>query len=59
MPCAILVNGKQKIWFSHLKKIYDMLYKDILINVRTTMSAGFKEIIDLLDIQLMESAEEQ
>jgi hypothetical protein len=58
MPCALLVNGKQKIWFSHLKMIYEMLYKDKDKNVRTTMSAGFKEIINLLDIELMESAEE-
>ena len=31
-----------------------MLYKDILINVRTAMSSGFKEIIELLDIDKME-----
>lgn len=39
--------------------IYEMLYKDKDKNVRTTMSAGFKEIINLLDIELMENAEEQ
>jgi|TARA_B110000305_G_C19425563_1_gene633399 hypothetical protein len=23
MPCAILVNGGQKFWVSHLKNVYD------------------------------------
>ena len=41
MPCAILVNGGNSFWLSHLKNIYELLYKDILINVRTAMSAGF------------------
>lgn len=59
MPCAIMVNGKQSFWFSHLKAIYEMLYKDILINVRTSMSSGFKEVIELLDIDKMENPEEQ
>ena len=59
MPCAILVNGGQKFWFDHLKNIYELIYKDILINVRTTMSAGFKEIIELLDIDKMEDLEER
>ena len=59
MPCAILVNGGSKFWFDHLKNIYELLYKDILINVRTAMSAGFKEIIELLDIDKMEDLEER
>ena len=59
LPCALLVNGGQAFWFKHLKSIYTMLYKDSLINVRTTMSAGFKKIIDLLDIQKMEKEEER
>ena len=36
-----------------------MLYKDILINVRTAMSAGFVEVIQLLDIEKMEDLEER
>ena len=59
LPCALLVNGGQKFWFSHLKDIYTMLNKDSLINVRTAMSAGFKEIIDLLNVQTMEKEEER
>lgn len=59
MPCAIMVNGGQKFWFSHLKSVYEVLYKDILINTRTTMSAGFKEVIELLDIDKMEKAEDR
>jgi len=54
LPCALLVNGRQKFWQSHLKGIHSMLYKDSQLNVRTAMSAGFKEVIDLLDIQKME-----
>jgi len=59
MPCAILVNQGQKFWFTHLKNIYELLYKDILINVRVTMSSGFKEIIELLDIDKMEKDEDR
>jgi hypothetical protein len=36
-----------------------LLYKDILINTRTTMSAGFKEVIELLEIEKMEKAEDR
>lgn len=54
MPCAILVNGGQKFWLDHLKSIYDLLYQDILINVRTAMSSGFIEVINHLDIDKME-----
>jgi hypothetical protein len=59
MPCAILVNGGQAFWFAHLKSIYEILYKDMLINVRTAMSSGFKEIIELLDIDKMEKEEDR
>jgi len=59
MPCAILVNGGQKFWLDHLKSIYVLLYKDILINVRTAMSSGFIEVINHLDIDKMEKEEEQ
>jgi hypothetical protein len=54
MPCTLLVNQGQKFWMSHLKSIYETLYKDQLITVRTALSAGFKEIIELLDIDKME-----
>ena len=61
MPCAILVCGKDnaQFWNDNLKTIYDMLHKDILLNVRTAMAAGFKEIIKLLDIQKMENETEK
>ena len=59
MPCAIMVNGGQKFWFSHLKNIYELLYKNILINTRTTMSAGFKEVIELLEIEKMDKPEDR
>ena len=36
-----------------------MLYKDMLVNVRTAMSSGFKEIIELLDIDKMENQEDR
>ena len=54
-----MVNGGQKFWFSHLKNIYELLYKDILINTRTTMSAGFKEVIELLEIEKMDKPEDR
>ena len=54
MPAAILVNKGNTYWKDQLKGIYDLLYKDVLVNVRTAMAAGFKEIISLLDIDKME-----
>jgi hypothetical protein len=59
MPCALMVNGRQKFWLSHLKVFYDQLYKGILINLRTTMASGFIEIINHLDIETMEDSAEQ
>ena len=47
MPCAIMVNPAL-FWKSHLRNVYELLYKDILINIRTTMSSSFKEIIELV-----------
>jgi small nuclear ribonucleoprotein (snRNP)-like protein len=47
MPCAIMVS-EPLFWKENLKKIYEMLYKDILINIRTAMSSGFKEVIELV-----------
>jgi hypothetical protein len=41
-------------WKSHLRNVYELLYKDILINIRTTMSSSFKEIIELVQIEKME-----
>jgi len=54
MPCALLVSGNTPFWNDNLKTIYDMLHKDILINVRTSMAAGFKEIIKLVNIEKMD-----
>ena len=59
MPCALLVNGKSKYWFDSLKNVYEILYKDILINLRTSISASFKEIIEILEINKMEKVEER
>ena len=59
LPCTLLVNGKSLFWFSHLKNIYDLLYKDVLINLRTTIAASFKDIIDLLEIDKMENKDDR
>lgn len=59
LPCALLVNGKSIFWFSHIKNIYEMLYKDVLINLRTTIAASFKDVIELLEIDKMEKKEER
>jgi hypothetical protein len=53
MPCALMVNDP-KFWKSHLRNVYELLYKDILINIRTTMSSSFKEVIELVKIEQME-----
>lgn len=57
LPCALLVNGKNKFWKEHLKQFYVLLYKDILLNLRTTISASFKEIIELIDFNELEESE--
>lgn len=49
MPCAILVTESDpKFWLNNLKQIYEMLHKDVLINVRKAMAAGYKEVIKLM-----------
>jgi hypothetical protein len=32
LPCALQVNAA--MWDDHLKNIYELLYKDILLNIR-------------------------
>lgn len=59
LPCALLVNGKNKFWLGHLKQFYILLYKDILLNLRTTVSASFKEVIELIDFTDLEESERQ
>ena len=59
LPCALMVNRKANFWFSHMKNIYQMLYKDVLINLRTTLASSFKEVIQILDINSMEEKEER
>ena len=54
MPCALMVNGKQRFWFDHIKPFYEMLYQDILLNIRTTVSSSFKELITILEIEKMQ-----
>ena len=36
-----------------------MLYKDVLINLRTTIAASFKDVIEILEIEKMEAKEER
>lgn len=59
LPCALMVNGKATFWFDHIKNIYDMLYKDVLINLRTTLASSFKEVIQILDISQMQDKDER
>lgn len=54
LPCTLLVNGGTIFWLAHMKNIYEMLYKDVLINLRTTIASSFKEIIEILEIDKME-----
>ena len=58
MPCAIMVNDP-KFWKSNLRNVYELLYKDILINIRSTMSSSFKEVIELVKIEQMEKEDRQ
>lgn len=48
MPCALLVNGP-KFW-PQLKQVYAGLYKDVLIGVRKSLSAGLLETAKLMDL---------
>lgn len=55
LPCAIQVlDSNVNFWNTHLRNVYDMLYKDILLTVRTSMAAGFKEIIKMINFDLLE-----
>ena len=60
MPCAILVSGNSlTFWKDNLKTIYEMLHRDVLVNVRTAMAAGFKEIIKLIDFSKLDKDTEK
>lgn len=59
LPCALLVNGGQKYWLAHLKPIYKILLKDTPTEAKTALSAGFKELINLVSIEKLESKEER
>ena len=43
-PCVLLVNGGKSYWKSAAKKVYKVLYKDILINVRRSLAASLVEV---------------
>jgi len=45
LPCALLINGGLTFWKTHIKQIYEILYKDVLLNLRITLASSFKEII--------------
>lgn len=55
LPCAILVTeSDSKFWLNNLKPIYEMLHKDVLINVRKAMAAGYKDVIRLMKFKEFE-----
>ena len=50
-PCVLLVNGGKKYWTSTAKAVYKVLYRDILINVRKSLSASLVEICRLIELK--------
>jgi hypothetical protein len=60
LPCTLLVTGSNlDFWNSTLKNIYDMLHKDVLLNVRTAMAAGFKEVIRLIEFSNLKDEQDK
>jgi hypothetical protein len=53
LPCALLVNGRNKFWFDHIKTIYEMLRKETAMNLRVSLACSFKELISILEIDKM------
>ena len=45
MPCALLLNNGQIYWDTRLKTIYSKLFKDLLLNVRKSLSSSLYEVM--------------
>ena len=49
-PCLLLVNGGKPYWTRVAKKVYTLLYRDILINVRKSLAASLVEVSRLIGL---------
>lgn len=50
MPCVLLCNQGQVYWERKVKQIYYLLYKDIILGTRKTLSASLIEVMKLVDL---------
>ena len=51
MPCMLLVNEGRQFWNDIARDIYKILYKDLLIKVRVSLSASLVEVAKLIDLK--------
>ena len=51
LPCVLLVNGGSEYWRKSLCEIYKLLYKDILLCVRKSLSASLCDVASLIDLK--------
>lgn len=49
-PCVLLVNGGKPYWTRVAKAVYQVLFKDILINVRKSLAASLVEVCRLIGL---------
>jgi len=49
-PCILLVNGGKSYWTQTAKAVYQVLQKDVLINVRKSLAASLVEICRLINL---------
>ena len=50
-PCVLLVNGGKAYWTRVARAVYQVLYRDILINVRKSLAASLVEICRLIGLK--------
>jgi hypothetical protein len=55
LPCALALNDKQTFWLSKGRATFNKLYKDVLLNVRRSLSASLFEVMKLVDMSSLEN----
>lgn len=50
LPCVLLVNQGKIYWETKVKDIYKVLYKEIILGTRKTLSASMIEVMKLIEM---------
>lgn len=51
MPCILLVNGGQSFWQQRAMSVYEMLSKEIILNIRKTLASSLVEVMKLVNMK--------